>query len=391
MTGRNRVLFSFLGLFLFFCQSCNGFLTHHSISPKVSSSNLVLKSTKNGDVVVEQIELSSGVTAEIMSCSPRDDSISSSSSPLESMMQLLAKQIIGTSENNPGKKPPLIFIHGSFHASWCWTEHYFSFFQNMGYPCYALSLRGTGGTYAGDGITRVKISEHVQDVSAFIDYVIQQQPTSTSFSATPPVLIGHSFGGMPIMKYLELNNNDNNNDDFSSWKEKLSGVILLCSVPPSGNGKMTMRFLQRSLRDSWKITAGLAMRKVINDDNLCRTLFFGDDGDGGISDDDLHRIQGYFLRDTVATIDLRDLAGKLPSNLIDVQGRAPFLSAFDPPLPALVIGAKDDFIVDKEGVEETATYFGVDPIIVDSPHDVMLGNKWANTANIIKDWLETII
>lgn len=51
-------------------------------------------------------------------------------------------------------------------------------------------------------------------------------------------------------------------------------MALLCSVPPSGNGKMTMRFLFRSLKDSWKITAGLAMKKVIQDDELCRELFF---------------------------------------------------------------------------------------------------------------------
>ncbi len=384
MTGRYNISLTLLGsLLLFYCQICVGLLTPNYFSPKVLPSNLILQSTgtKNDDIVVEQIELSSGIVAEIMYCTPPDESILSSS-PLESMMQLLVKQTMGTSEINCGKKSPLIFIHGSFHASWCWTEHYFSFFQNLGYPCYAVSLRGTGGTYAGDGVTRVKISEHVQDVSAFIDYVIEQQPSPT----TTPVLIGHSFGGMPIMKYLELLYDDN----FSSWKEKLSGVILLCSVPPSGNGKMTMRFLQRSLRDSWKITAGLAMRKVITDDDLCRTLFFGNDDDGGISDDDLHRVQGYFLRDTVATIDLRDLAGKLPSNQIDAQGRAPFLSV-NQTLPALVIGAMDDFIVDKEGVEETATYFGVNPTLVDSPHDVMLGTKWANTANAIKDWLETII
>ena len=44
-------------------------------------------------------------------------------------------------------------------------------------------------------------------------------------------------------------------------------------------------------------------------------------------------------------------------------------------LPSLVIGAKDDFIVDDVGVQETAKYYGVEPVFVDSPHDIMLGSK----------------
>lgn len=38
--------------------------------------------------------------------------------------------------------PPLVFIHGSFHAAWCWAEHWLPFFSNHGYDCYALSLLG---------------------------------------------------------------------------------------------------------------------------------------------------------------------------------------------------------------------------------------------------------
>mmetsp|Transcript_14348 Transcript_14348/g.18252 ORF Transcript_14348/g.18252 Transcript_14348/m.18252 type:complete len:81 (+) Transcript_14348:153-395(+) len=59
-------------------------------------------------------------------------------------------------------------------------------------------------------------------------------------------------------------------------------------------------------------------------------------------------------------------------------------------LPSLVIGAKDDFIVDKEGVEELARYYGVNAVMVDSPHDVMLGSKWRNAANEIRSFLEKL-
>jgi hypothetical protein len=52
------------------------------------------------------------------------------------------------------------------------------------------------------------------------------------------------------------------------------------------------------------------------------------------------------------------------------------------------MGAINDFIVDTTGVEETATYFGVvTPILIDSPHNVMLGSKWENGANALYQWL----
>lgn len=40
------------------------------------------------------------------------------------------------------ENPPLVFVHGSFHAAWCWAEHWLPFFSQNGYDCYALSLLG---------------------------------------------------------------------------------------------------------------------------------------------------------------------------------------------------------------------------------------------------------
>jgi hypothetical protein len=53
-----------------------------------------------------------------------------------------------------------------------------------------------------------------------------------------------------------------------------------------------------------------------------------------------------------------------------------------------VIGATDDFIVDKEGVDELARYYGVNAVMVESAHDVMLGSRWENGARVILDFLE---
>ena len=190
------------------------------------------------------------------------------------------------------------------------------------------------------------------------------------------------------MKYLE------------KYQEKkglnnIGGAVIVCSVPPSGNGRMTMRFLRRSFRASWKITKGLAMKKVLTDADLCQELFFGGlEDDHDVSDDDIARYQKYFERDSEATIDLMDLAKKLPSANVDNNGKALFLSnSSSSPMPHfLVVGATEDYIVDPEGNEETARYFGLDNVVtVDSPHDVMLGKKWKKAADEIHQWLEKIL
>jgi pimeloyl-ACP methyl ester carboxylesterase len=245
----------------------------------------------------------------------------------------------------------------------------------------APSWRGTGGTFAGDSVKKVKIMEHVADLESLLDML----PQLVGSDSSKPVIICHSFGGLAVMKLLEL---------YPDKASRLGGIVTMCSVPPSGNGKLTMRYLRRSLRDSWKITAGFAMKKCLTDSSLCRQLFFGgekrtlDDGlveDYGLDDGKVEEYQSYFARDSEATIDLIDLAKKLPS-LKTTEGKATFVGSLP---PCLVLGAKDDFIVDREGVEETAAYFGLqEPLIVDSPHDVMLGRKWTNAANALDQWLK---
>jgi pimeloyl-ACP methyl ester carboxylesterase len=290
----------------------------------------------------------------------------------------ITAQVLSSSPTIPTQQPTLAFIHGSFHAAWCWTEYYFPYFVERGYPVAALSLRGTGGTFAGAGVKKVKIDDHAKDIQSFLE-----QLPNIVYSNVKPILISHSFGGLAVMKHLEINQNAAND---------LCGIVTMCSVPPSGNAAMTVRYVQRSLVDAWKITSGFAMKKAIQDEGLCRDLFFGGQvgGDGkkddfGISSQDIERYQTYFERDTEAMIDLADLALRLPSKRA-MDGRAPYLDTFP---PCMVVGASRDFIVDLVALEETTTYFGLDyPLILDSPHDVMLGRNWKNGAEAIHRFVQ---
>ncbi|MCO5610874.1 hypothetical protein L7F22_065116 [Adiantum nelumboides] len=39
-------------------------------------------------------------------------------------------------------RPTLVFLHGSYHAAWCWAIHWLPFFSSQGYDCFALSFLG---------------------------------------------------------------------------------------------------------------------------------------------------------------------------------------------------------------------------------------------------------
>jgi pimeloyl-ACP methyl ester carboxylesterase len=44
------------------------------------------------------------------------------------------------------ENPPLVFVHGSYHAAWCWAEHWLPFFSGCGFDCYAISLLAQVGS-----------------------------------------------------------------------------------------------------------------------------------------------------------------------------------------------------------------------------------------------------
>ena len=85
-------------------------------------------------------------------------------------------------------RPPLLFVHGLGHGAWCW-EHWLDAAAEAGYPAYAVSLRGHGGSPGR--LRTARLSEYAADVVA----------TAESLPS-PPVLVGHSMGGLVVMQTL---------------------------------------------------------------------------------------------------------------------------------------------------------------------------------------------
>ena len=254
--------------------------------------------------------------------------------------------------------PPVLFVHGTFHGAWCW-EPWMEQFAAAGVECHAVSLRGTSGSPAEQ--KSVRISEHVEDLRSLVRDRFH----------VPPVLVGHSFGGASCLKYLEAGG-------------PASGCVLLCSVPPSGNAPMVGRFLRRSLRQAWAITAGFVLKRAATDAAACRELFF----DERTTDAELAAYLPRLEADSRIGLDVGYFTRNLPSKQADAEtGRALWLARAP---PALVIGAERDAIVDREGVEETARFLGTGAEFFDLPHDCMLCAGRERVAARIVEWVQAL-
>jgi pimeloyl-ACP methyl ester carboxylesterase len=72
---------------------------------------------------------------------------------------------------------PLLFVHGAWHAAWCWSN-FLDFFADKGYRSLALSVRGHGRSPSSKPLRACSLADYVDDVES----------VAASLS-TPPVVI----------------------------------------------------------------------------------------------------------------------------------------------------------------------------------------------------------
>ncbi|CAM9382966.1 unnamed protein product [Sphacelaria rigidula] len=336
-------------------------------------ADMVPKSVKVGPLKQENVDLPSGVSMEVLSQAPSS---------------------VAARRSKP--LPPLVFIHGSFHAAWCWGEHWMPFLASKGYETFAISLRGTSGTpppELGDEKSRkrkVKVSEHVADVRSF---------TETVLPGRRPVYIAHSFGGMVLLKLMEALANERSTDapvnvegqgggegaaeaKGTLVKEGMAGGVFLCSVPPSGNDAMTKRFMKERPVAVVKLVLGFVLKLAVFWPWLAKDLFFSQ----SLEQSALRRYMANFRADSRHGLDLGDLRGNLPSEMANAEGKANWIEGAP---PRLVVGAERDRCQDEQGAVETATFLDTTHTMLPTvPHEVMLGPDWPLGVTRVLQWLE---
>jgi non-heme chloroperoxidase len=242
---------------------------------------------------------------------------------------------------------PLLFVHGAYSAAWVWDCHFLPFFADRGYQALALSLRGHGDSAGHERLWSWRLRDYVADV----EQVAAALPR-------PPVLIGHSMGGLVVQKVLH--------------RRPVPAAVLLAPVPPHGllGSLLSIALTNPQLHCelTWAVTDGAVRRALFTDDRRS--------GDG--------EVRGYLERfQPESTLVLFDLLG------LDLPPSLPRLE-----LPVLVLGAEHDgFLPALSGaLEATArTYRTRAEVVPGIAHAMMLERGWEAVARRILDWLETML
>jgi pimeloyl-ACP methyl ester carboxylesterase len=240
---------------------------------------------------------------------------------------------------------PLLFLHGMYQAAWVWQEHFMPFFAKHGYECYAMSLRGHGKSEGRERLNSSTMGDYVSD----LDHVVNQ-------IERPPVVIGHSMGGVITQMYLK--------------SRQLPAAVLLAPVPHFGMLPFLLRYLRRHFLSVLKAVVTQRMLYCIDTTDKCRELMFPKNTPDEI-------VKDYLLR-------LRNdsFAAFLQMN---------FLRLTNPRLvktPLLIIGGTDDSLFPIREIKATARAYGTNAIFIPNmTHNPPCDPEWQNAANHILNWL----
>lgn len=239
---------------------------------------------------------------------------------------------------------PLLFVHGAWHAAWCWDEHFLDFFAGRGYRALAVSLRGHGGSPADKKLKDLTFDDFVADITAAADAL-----------PTRPVIVGHSMGGVLVQRYLET-------------REAPAGV-LMASMPPQGSLRSGLRWIRSHPWHFAKLTVTGKSLPYVSTPELARERFFSP----GTPEDVVRRYAGR-LQEESARMGLDGLV-KRPH---PARVRAPML----------ILGGTEDGAVTRDEVRATAVAYGTEAqFFPGMGHNLMLDTGWENVADRIDVWL----
>lgn len=260
--------------------------------------------------------------------------------------------------------PPLLFVHGSLHGAWCYAR----FLSRLaaaepGRAASAVSLRGWTSLPPPEPGVAIPCADHVADLAALLD----------ALPGPPRVLLAHSLGGLFAQKLVE-----------ARGPGCVAGLVLMASLPPGGRNKLVLRtFPKVGPRLSWRITLGFVRRTVTTDMSVARDMFFtrpGRDRDEAMEGDaQLAEWMGEMAKAAEHVVDMRTVTPLTDSAIASgLEGRV------------LVVGGKDDVIVDETALDETAAFWrcAIPPILLDgSPHDLMLATNWEAAFDAVFAWV----
>jgi pimeloyl-ACP methyl ester carboxylesterase len=230
-------------------------------------------------------------------------------------------------------RTPLLMIHGAFHGWWAY-KRWLGYFAALGFPSYALSLRGHEGAAPLDAekLCSTGMADYAQDVQSALDAI-----------GEPAVLIGHSLGGLMAQM-------------VAAKSSAVRALVLVGTAGPAALGA-TRDFV-------WPEDTAL----LFPPDRMRRSMFHQ------ISDGDFAAIYGRLVPESPRALNDSGLAG--------VHVEASAIKA-----PVLVIGTQYDGIGLHKS-EAVASYYGASLVNVPgTSHDCLVEDAGLDAAHEILRWL----
>lgn len=256
-------------------------------------------------------------------------------------LEIIEERAISTA-----RKTPLLFVHGVSHGAWCWQEHFLPYFARHNYTSFAINLQGHGKSTSSKKLRSISIADYVSDIEKVIGRLER-----------PPVLIGHSMGGMIVQKYLE--------------SHQVPAAVLLSSVPSTGLLKVTFRIAFRHFLIFLKINLTRSLKYLIETPGLCKEMLFSENMPDRL-------VKKYFTL-------MQDESYRALLDMI-------FLNLPHPELvktPLLVLCGANDAVVSLSEYKKTAKVYGTQAeIFPDRGHDMFLCPGWEAVADRILEWLD---
>lgn len=257
-------------------------------------------------------------------------------------------ELLWCPETTDAGRTPLVFVHGAHVGAWCWEEHFLPWFASRGFPVYAVSLRGHGASGGRERLNRFGLADYARDLAGVVASI-----------GRPPVLIGHSMGGMVVQKYLGI-----------AAEGDCAAAVLACPVPSFG-------LLPSTFALAWTRPAlfagiqSLAAGGSASPQVLAQAMF--------AAPMEQARLAGIHRR----------MQPESQRALMDMSGWSlpQFWTMQRPPM--LCLGAERDVLIPASGVQASARMLGAEYRELQGlGHAVMLESRWEAAARPILAWLE---
>ena len=234
----------------------------------------------------------------------------------------------------------ILLVHGAWHGPWC-SDEFSAYLGERGHEVRAVELRGHDRP---PGRIWHRLRDYVEDVRA-----------AAAEFGEPPVLVGHSMGGLVVQKCLEGGEG--------------AGAVLLAPPPRRGPLAAVGRLTARHPLAMLKVNLLWSLRPLVATDALVREMLYRPDTPA-----ELVSRTGAKLQDE-----------SYPA-FLDILWRWPRPARVR--APVAVFGAELDSIITVKEIEGLAAAYGTRAeIFAGIGHNLMLDEGWQAVAERVHSWV----